>query len=67
MKIESKQLSRLLKFVLIGYTVQVGVEFGGSRHHVELTKKSVNGLLNETDSVNYTQDDENKIITITAA
>lgn len=64
--IESKQLSRLLKFVLIGYTVQVEVKFGDIEHHLELTKKSVNTLLSNTETVSYMQDDETKVIRIVA-
>lgn len=65
-KIESAQLSRLLKFVLIGYSVRVEVNFCDDNRFVELTKKSTNELLKSCESVGYEQSDDSKMITISA-
>jgi len=65
-KIESAQLSKLLKFVLIGYTVQVEIVFADQRHNIELSKKSLTHFLKSVDSVNYEQNDETKTITVRA-
>jgi hypothetical protein len=65
--IESAQLAKLLKFVLIGYTVVVDVEFGGEIHGIELSKKSLTNFLKNTAAVKYHQNDETKTVTVSAA